>query len=315
MKPRTSLATLALGAVLAYAGLRLDEAPGPLATPRDVLVPHGDSATVAHALRDTGVIANARSFRLIAALTSWQGGLRAAEFAFPAHASLGEVLRILREGRPVQHLLTIPEGLSSAQITAVLARARGVSGPIAVPAEAEVLPESYAYVLGTDATAMLARAERDMAALTGRIWRDRAPDLPLATSRDMVILASLVERETHLPAERALVARVFLNRLRLGMRLQSDAAVAYAESGGQGELAQGLTKDALARATPYNTYVVAGLPAGPICAPGRAALEAVAHPARSDALYFVADGTGGHAFADTLAEHERNVARYRLLGR
>lgn len=289
------------------------EGPGPLAQQRDVVVPHGTSRAVAEALQQAGVLDGTSLFRVFAAVTAWQGPLRSAELSFPAHASVEQVLAVLRTGRPVQHLLTIPEGLTAARLGALVARARGLAGDIELPREGAVLPESYAYAFGATGRSVLSRAERAMDERVMEAWRSRAPDVKLGSPREMLILASLVERETHLPAERAMVARVFLNRLARGMRLQSDPSVVYSESGGDGELPGGLTRDALERVTPYNTYVLPGLPEGPICSPGAASIFAVAHPARSDALYFVADGTGGHVFADSLAEHVRNVQRYRQL--
>ena len=174
-----------------------------------------------------------------------------------------------------------------------------------------MLPETYAYERGATRAAVLARAERAMDQALAKAWAGRAEGLGLSGPREMLILASIVERETARPAERPLVAAVFLNRRRLGMRLQSDPTVAYAVTGGSGALTRKLSRADLDSDSPYNTYRIAALPPGPIDSPGRASLQAVAHPADSDALYFVADGTGGHAFAHTLAEHNRNVAKWR----
>ena len=301
------------GALVAYGSLRLIWADGPLAHDTDIVVPRGSSSAVGEALAGAGVVRSVTLFRIAAGLTGWQGPLRSAELAFPSHASVAEVLFILRYGRPVQHLLTIAEGLTAARIGELVARARGLTGIIEVPSEGEASPESYAYVLGTPGQAVMTRAVGAMRAAVAQAWAERDSGLPVRSPRELLVLASLVERETHLAAERSLVARVFLNRLRLGMRLQSDPTVAYVESGGTGELPQGLKREALAQPNGYNTYVVSGLPAGPICSPGLASIRAVAHPARSGALYFVADGSGGHAFAEGLAEHVRNVQRYRLL--
>ena len=291
------------------------EAPGPLNHAQNAVIPRGGTAAVARALQASGVMDRPAAFRISAALTAWQGPLRSGEFAFPAHASLGTVLAILRGGRPVQHLLTIPEGLTAWRIATLLAGANGLTGDVTLPFEGELLPESYAYQFGATRAALLSRLRQAMAHALGEAWATRDDGLPLRSAREMLVLASLVERETHLAAERPLVARVFLNRLQRGMRLQSDPTVIYVESGGDGDLPHGLTRGALERVTPYNTYVLPGLPAGPICAPGKASIDAVAHPARSFALYFVADGTGGHVFAASLDEHLRNVQRYRNLGR
>jgi UPF0755 protein len=305
---------VALGVALGYGLLALYQAPGPLGHDDDVVVPRGGLGGVAAELAARGVVARPGLFRVFAELTAWQGPLRAAELRFPAGASVRRVLEVLRAGHPVQHLLTIPEGLTSAQVAGLLARGDGLEGEVEVPPEGAVLPQTYAYVRGATRASVLGRAEMAMRQAVQAAWAGRAPGLPLGSPRDVVVLASLVERETHLAAERPLVARVFFNRLARGMRLQSDPTVAYGENGGAGGSAV-LTREALGRATPYNTYVIAGLPAGPICNPGIAAIDAVVHPAQSAALYFVADGTGGHVFSDSLDEHERNVKRYRALGR
>jgi UPF0755 protein len=278
-------------------------------------VPRGGFGAISRTLQDAGVVESARALDVGETLTFWQGRVRAAEFSFPAGASLEQVLLILRHGRPVQHLLTVPEGVVASRVAQILAAAPGLAGDIVLPAEGGFLPESYAYERGASTESVVQRAAVAMAREVDRAWETRSADMTLPTKRDLVILASLVERETHLGVERPLVAAVFLNRLRLGMRLQSDPTVVYAVSGGGSELSHGLRRDELAMGSPYNTYVLAGLPAGPICNPGAASIEAAAHPARSDALYFVADGTGGHAFARSLEEHVKNVARFRQMGR
>ncbi len=289
-------------------------ADGPLPETRAVVVPHGGLDTLAPALRQAGVIADERAFRIAAEVTRRAGPLHAAEFEFPAHASLEAVLAVLRTGRPVEHRLTIPEGLTAAQIAELLEHANALTGEPVVPPEGAMLPETYAYEYGTARTAIVARAEAAMQRVLAEAWGARAPGLPLARPQDALILASIVERETGKPEERPMVAAVFLNRLRLGMPLQSDPTVAYGASGGMGRLDRPLSRADLERDDPYNTYRLRGLPAGPICTPGLASIRAVLQPAQTDALYFVADGTGGHAFARTLAEHEQNVARYRSLG-
>ncbi len=309
------LALAGLGAGLGYGALVVYRAPGPLVRSTDVVVPRGGFGAISRTLQQAGVVESARALEVGGALTFWQGPVRAAEFSFPAGASLERVLVILRHGKPVQHLVTVPEGVVASRVGQILAAAPGLSGDIVLPAEGYFLPESYAYERGASTDSVLQRAALAMAREVDRAWDTRSADMTLPTKRDLVILASLVERETHLAVERPLVAAVFLNRLRLGMRLQSDPTVVYAVSGGGSELPHGLRRDELAMGSPYNTYVVAGLPAGPICNPGAAAIEAAAHPARSDALYFVADGSGGHAFARSLGEHAKNVARARQTGR
>jgi UPF0755 protein len=295
---------------------RLQDDPGPLIEARDGVVPHGNLAEVATALGQAGVIGDDFRdshwrFRLVGYLTRKSGEVHAGEFAFPAHASLREVFAVLRTGQPVQHHVTIPEGLTAPQIVAVLARAEALSGADAPIAEGSVLPQTYAYTYGTPRAAILARASAALDRALDQAWANRAPDLPLASPRDALILASIVERETAKPDERPLVAAVFLNRLREGMRLQSDPTVVFSASQGMGTLDHKLTRAELDQNDAYNTYRVMGLPPGPICSPGLASLQAVLHPADSDALYFVADGSGGHAFSRTLAEHVVNVQHAR----
>ena len=317
------IAALSLAVVLVLGGIgtaavRFGEqrlvAPGPLHEARNVVVPHGFPTVVADALLQVGVIGSEPEFRLAALLTRGEGSLHAAEFAFPAAASLRQVLTILRTARPVQHHLTIPEGLTAAQIAVLLQRADALSGDTPVPDEGAVMPESYAFELGATRAVLLERAEAAMQRTLAKVWAGRTEDLPLATPQDLLTLASIVERETARPEERPLVAAVFLNRLRRGMKLQSDPTVAYAISGGLDTSDPTLTHADLDVANPYNTYHATGLPPGPIGSPGLASLQAVAQPARTDDLYFVADGTGGHVFARTLDEHNRNVARWRATG-
>ena len=303
-----------LGAACGTLALRIYREPGPLASETSVVVPRGRLPEVAAALERAGVIRHAGVLRFYGAMTSWLGPVHAAELAFPVRASLAEVLFVLRHGRPLQHLLTIPEGVTASRVGQVLAGASGLSGVLRLPAEGGFLPETYAYERGDAVEAIVRRAHVAMDAMLGQAWHGRSDAVGLRSPQELLVLASMVERETHLAAERPLVAAVFLNRLRLGMRLQSDPTVVYGVSGGGSEVSEGLRRDDLQWKSPYNTYTHIGLPAGPICNPGAASVLAAAHPAASDALYFVADGTGGHVFARSLSEHVRNVARYRLLG-
>jgi UPF0755 protein len=290
------------------------QAPGPLAAAKAVVVPRGTPAQVGEALHQAGVIQSVNEFRAAVMATREGGTLRAAEFAFPAHVSLAGTLGVLRTARPVQHLLTIPEGLTAAQIAQLLDRTPALTGDPPVPEEGTLLPETYAYELGTTRAALAERAAAAMRRTLAELWQQRDPGLPLANPQELLILASIIERETARPEERPRVAAVFLNRLRRGMKLQSDPTVAYGVSGGAGGLDRTLTRTDLDWPTPYNTYRVAGLPPGPIASPGLAALKAAAHPAQTTDLYFVADGTGGHNFARTLDEHNRNVAHWRAQG-
>ncbi len=291
-------------------GRQVYHAPGPLEQGTAVVVPRGMRHAAA-VLFEAHVVGSPLALRLAALLTPGDGPIHAAEFAFPAHASLRAVLDMLRHARPVQHRLTLPEGLTAAQIVTLVDGAEALDGQAVKPAEGAVLPQTYDYVYGTTRAALLARSEAAMQRTLADAWAGRDAASPLTSPRQALILASIVERETGLAEERAHVAAVFLNRLRLGMRLQSDPTVLYGASQGLGSLDRPLTRDDLELDDPYNTYRIAGLPPGPICSPGTAAIEAVLHPAASADLYFVATGAGGHAFSASLVEHERHVRAYR----
>ena len=300
------------GAAASFVGLHLYRAEGPLAEERDIVVPHGGLDEVGRALVADGVVRSKLMFRLSAMATAVNGPLHAAELHFPARASLASVLTILRESRPVSHRVTIAEGLTAAQIAETLARQGNLlGGDLTVPAEGALLPETYAFERGTPMSAVISRMRAAMTRSLDTAWANRAPGLALRTPADAVILASIVEHEARLPQERPMIARVFLNRLASGMKLQADPTVSYGAQGGLGVLVRPLDKQDLEQADLYNTYVVSGLPAGPICSPGLASLNAVLHPASGDALYFVADGTGGHVFSASLGQHQANVTRYR----
>ncbi|MEI6162325.1 MAG: endolytic transglycosylase MltG, partial [Roseococcus sp.] len=244
--------------------------------------------------------------------TRGEGPLHAGEFTFPVAVSIQEVLAILREGRMAQRRFTIAEGLTARQIAALLERAEGLTGDVPPLAEGAALPETYAFTWGDTRASVARRAVAAMDAALAEAWAARAPNLPLANPREALILASIIERETGVAGERALVGGVFVNRLRRGMMLQSDPTVAYVP--GQGlPLDRPLTRADLDAQNPFNTYRIRGLPPGPIASPGREALRAATRPAETEFVYFVADGSGGHAFARTLEEHNRNVARWRAL--
>jgi UPF0755 protein len=309
------LLLLAVAAGGAFYGYRRYEAPGPLPAATAVVVPRGGVDQVAASLQLAGVIAHGWEFQAALLATRAQGSIHAAELEFPAGASLRQVLAVLRAGKPVQHRLTIAEGLTAAQVAALLNRTDALDGATPAIGEGSLLPETYAYERGYARTSLVERAVRAMERALDQAWSTRGPDLPLASPRQALILASIVERETAKAEERPRVAAVYLNRLRRGMKLQSDPTVVYGVSGGLGTLDHGLTRAELDQDTPYNTYRISGLPPGPICMPGVSSLRAVMQPADSDELYFVADGTGGHVFARTEQEHLRNVARWREVER
>jgi UPF0755 protein len=290
---------------------------GPLGQSMVVVVPRGAGVDrIAGLLAEKGVIASALVFRLAARTLAADKPLRAGEYRFPASVSTEGVLAVLQDGVTVVRRLTIAEGLSVAEIMGQLAGTEGLEGAIErTPGEGTLLPETYHFSFGDSRQGLMRRMAGAMDAVLAAIWARRAPNLPFDTAREAVILASIIEKETGRAGERARIAAVFVNRLRRAMRLQSDPTVVYGLTRGKASLGRKLTRRDLAHASPYNTYVTDGLPPAPISNPGRAALEAAVRPAATRDLYFVADGQGGHLFARTLAEHNRNVARWRRLQR
>ena len=240
--------------------------------------------------------------------------LKAGEYQFKAHASLRDVVATIVEGRVVAHQLTIPEGLTSEQIVARLLEDDILTGNIKeIPREGSLLPDTYNFNRGITREQMIQRMQQGQQRVLKEVWDRHSPDLPIKTPEQLVVLASLVEKETGKPEERTRVAAVFVNRLKQKMRLQSDPTIIYGLVGGKGTLGRPIIKSEIEQPTPYNTYQIDGLPPGPIANPGRASLEAAANPARTRELYFVADGTGGHAFAETYEQHQKNVARLRAM--
>lgn len=314
---RVLIVLLALIAMVgaAAAGLwRVYDAPGSSAGPVIAQVPRGGVDAVASSLARAGLIAPGPIFPAAVALTRSSGTLHAGEFEFPAQASLRQVLAVLRAGRAIQHKLTVAEGLTAIQIGALLNAAPALDGPPAEIIEGLFLPETYVFERGTLRTTIAQRARTAMERALDRAWQGRRQNLAVQTPAELLTLASIVERETARPDERPRVSAVFHNRLRQRMKLQSDPTTIYAISR-SGVLDHALTRAELDRDDPYNTYRAPALPPGPICMPGVLSLMAAARPDDAADLYFVADGTGGHAFAPTQEQHLRNVARWRDIER
>lgn len=288
------------------------DGPGALAATTDVYVPPGGTAAVAARLKRAGVIRYTLVFEIAAWITRKQGNLHAGEYRFIAHGSLRRVLHTLRFGPVVQHKATIPEGLTATEIATIVNALPKATGHVAPPPQGSVLPQTYDYTYGTARGAILARMQAAMKKALAGAWAGRAPNLPLATPHAALILASIVQLETPVAAELPKIAGVYENRLAQGMKLQADPTVIFAITKGAATALPHRVDDSdLAVDSPYNTYLHHGLPPGPIAAPGLAAINAVLHPTPTRALYFVATGKGGHAFARTFQEQLANIARYR----
>jgi UPF0755 protein len=307
---------LVLGGGAVVIGKGRFEAPGPLQEDKIVNIPPRSGVMdIADLLRREGVI-EAHRFVFIGGVFALKARseLKAGEYLFPKHASVKDVVETIVEGKVVQHQITIPEGLTSEQIVARLLENDVLAGNIKdVPREGSLLPDSYHFHRGFTREQMIQRMRQSQDRLVREVWERRNPDLPLKTPEQLVILASIIEKETSKPEERTRIAAVLTNRLKQKMKLQSDPTIVYGLVFGKGALGHPLTKSEIAQPTPYNTYVIDGLPPGPIANPGRAAIEAAANPARTKELYFAADGTGGHAFAETYDQHLKNVARLRVM--
>ena len=308
----TALVAVALAAVWAT---RAFDAPGPLAAETIVEIPAGSGlAAIAERLEGAGVVEPHWLFSLGVRLSGKGRALKAGEYLFPAAVSMRDAMALLESGKVVQYALTLPEGLTSREAVALIEQAEALEGRVELaPAEGTLLPETYHYARRDSRQGLLDRMAAAQQAVLAELWPARDPDLPIASPQEAVILASIVEKETGLAEERPLVASVFVNRLRKGMRLQSDPTVVYGITLGERPLGRALTRKDLDQPTPYNSYRIDGLPPTPIANPGRAAIAAVLAPAESDFFYFVASGDGGHAFARTLAEHNRNVAKWRQI--
>lgn len=308
------IVVIALGATL-YLGRQRFEAPGPLAQDKVVNIPKGlGTKDISDLLVREGVIDQPYVFVGGVIVLKARGDLKHGEYKFASHASVADVVGTLIEGKVVQHAITVPEGLTSEQIVGKLQDIEALSGPIKeIPREGTLLPETYKFTRGMTREQIIQRMQSEERKAVLDIWAHRDPELPLKSPEELVTLASIIEKETGKPDERTRVAAVFVNRLKRKMRLQSDPTIIYGLVGGKGSLGHPILKSEKEQATPYNTYIIDGLPPGPIGNPGRASLEAAANPARTKELYFVADGTGGHVFSETYEQHQKNVAKLRAL--
>lgn len=310
------LMVLAAGVAL-YFGRQEFNGPGP-STVADTFVVKRNSGVkeIAEQLERQGFISDSRIFRLGVRAYGNDQSLKAGEYEIKPHASMREIMELFKSGKSVMYALTIPEGFTVEQAFQRIAEQPELTGdlPATLPPEGSLATDTLRFTRGATRQQMVDKLLADQKKLVEEIWARRAPDLPLADINEFVTLASIVEKETGRSDERSRVAAVFLNRLAKGMRLQSDPTIIYGLFGGKGKPAdRPIYQSDIEKPTPYNTYVINGLPPTPIANPGKAALEAVANPSRTDDLYFVADGNGGHVFAKTLEEHNRNVARYRAL--
>jgi peptidoglycan lytic transglycosylase G len=289
------------------------EMPGPLAADKIVNIPHGSGIRdIADVLQREGVIDQPWVFVGGVLVLKAREDLKAGEYQFAAHASLRDVVATIVDGKVISHQISLPEGLTSEQIVARLLQDDILTGNIKeIPREGSLLPDTYNFTRGISREQIIQRMQAAQQRLVKEVWDRHSPDLPLKTPDQLVVLASLVEKETAKPDERTRVAAVFVNRLKQRMRLQSDPTIIYGLVGGKGTLGRPIMKSEIDQPTPYNTYQIDGLPPGPICNPGRASLEAAANPARTRELYFVADGAGGHVFAENYDQHQKNVARLR----
>ena len=312
-KVKPAILPLALiGAVSLAVVLGLLFMSGPHGEDKRVIFKRGSSLrSVAAVLDEAGALRSPLLFRGLVRLQGKAGSLQAGEFDIPAGANMPAILDVLVGGDVVLHPITIAEGLTSLQIIEQLRGEEVLTGEVGVPPEGSLLPETYKVPRGMTRESLVKKMQRAQTQAIEALWPQRQKGLPVKNKREALILASIVERETGVAEERPLVAAAFTNRLKKGMRLQSDPTIIYGIVGGKGKLGRPIRRSEIKRKTAYNTYRINGLPPTPIANPGRASIAAVLNPADSKAIYFVADGTGGHVFAETLAAHNRNVRRWR----
>jgi UPF0755 protein len=313
----TILIILMIGAgATYYYGRQILETPGPLQEDKVVNIPtRAGKRDIADALQREGVI-NVNPWLFIGGVFALKASsdLKPGEYSFQKNASLRDVIATIVEGKVVQHAVTVPEGLTSEQIVTRLTDNDIFAGSVReIPREGTLLPETYKFPRGTTRDQVIQRMQQTQKRVLAEIWERRNPDVPIKSPEQLVVLASIVEKETGKADERSRVAAVFVNRLRQKIKLQSDPTIIYGLVGGKGTLGRPIKRSEITQPSPYNTYVIEGLPPGPIANPGRASLEAAANPARTRDLFFVADGTGGHAFTETYDQHQKNVAKLRTL--
>jgi UPF0755 protein len=305
----TAAAALAVAALVTM--WMLWWSPGPKPGPHDIIVKEGSTvSSVARQLDSEGAIpGSARTFYTMARIFGSGDPIQAGEFEIPKGTSAAGILDLLQHGKPVQRLITVTEGMPSIIVSEKLATNSFLTGPVPNIPEGSLLPDSYSYERGEKRSAVVARMQAAMSKTVAALWPKRTRECPLATPQDAVTLASIVEKETGKPSERPTIAGVYCNRLRVGMKLDADPTIIYPITKGK-PLGRRIKESEVHSDNPYNTYTHAGLPPGPIANPGKESIAAVLHPAQTKALYFVADGTGGHVFAETLQEHTANVKRW-----
>ena len=313
----SAIFAILVAGVALYVGKREFDGPGPSTTTTNFMVrPNTGVAEIAEQLERRGLISDSRIFRLGVRAYDHDSGLKAGEYEIKAGASMRDIMELLESGKSVLASLTIPEGLTVEQAFRRIAEHEALTGdmPAEIPPEGSLIADTQRFTRGATRQQIIDKMLADQKRLVENIWKRRVSGLPLADINEFVTLASIVEKETGITDERSRVAAVFINRLNKGMRLQSDPTILYGLFGGKGRPAdRPIYQSDIDKPTPYNTYVINGLPPGPIANPGRESLEAVANPSKTKDLYFVADGTGGHVFAATLEEHNENVARWRAV--
>lgn len=308
------LLLIAIGAAIGFAKYLYDS-NGPLPHSEVIVIPKGEGVSeIADRLERKNMIHDKRLFKAAVMYFGVQNKLKAGEYEIPKQASMRRVLDHLLEGKSIMHSLSFPEGMTSFQLVERLKNHEMLKGEVGKqPAEGSLLPDTYLFTRGTDRGELLSRMRTAQNKFLDNLWQQRNEDLPIKSKQEALILASIVEKETGVAGERPHIAGVFINRLKKGMPLQSDPTIIYGLLAGEGKLGRGIRQSELDKETPYNTYKIKGLPPTPIAHPGRAAIEAVLKPKQTDDLYFVADGTGGHIFAKTLKQHNRNVANWRKI--